>query len=41
VRPSAPVLYEGGVSEVGWSFDAEGAFCGVLRNEVKNYFLRK
>mmetsp|Transcript_47271 Transcript_47271/g.122166 ORF Transcript_47271/g.122166 Transcript_47271/m.122166 type:complete len:417 (-) Transcript_47271:2071-3321(-) len=27
------VMYEGGVNEVGWTFDLEGNFWGVLRNE--------
>lgn len=33
VSPDAPVVYQGGVSEVGWAFDLSGTFTGVLRNE--------
>jgi hypothetical protein len=33
VDPAHPVVYKGGVSEVGWDFDADGNFWGVGRNE--------
>lgn len=28
-----PISYTGGVSEVGWAYDLQGHFWGVLRNE--------
>jgi hypothetical protein len=33
VNPDIPVLYNGGVSELGWAFDDEGNFYAVGRNE--------
>mmetsp|Transcript_19723 Transcript_19723/g.27507 ORF Transcript_19723/g.27507 Transcript_19723/m.27507 type:complete len:235 (-) Transcript_19723:26-730(-) len=33
VNPSQPILYLGGVSEVGWTFDDDGNLWGVMRNE--------
>jgi hypothetical protein len=33
VDPKTPVVYRGGASEVGWSFDLEGNLYGILRNE--------
>jgi hypothetical protein len=33
VDESFPAVYNGGVSEVGWTFDSDGHFWGVMRNE--------
>ena len=33
VNPAHPIMYEGGVSEVGYEFDAAGNFFAVTRNE--------
>jgi len=33
VNPDITVLYDGGVSEVGWTFDDDGNFYAVMRNE--------
>jgi len=33
VNQTVPWMYYGGVSEVGWTFDAKGNFWAVLRNE--------
>ena len=33
VDPQRPVIYSGGVSEVGWEFDEAGALWAVTRNE--------
>jgi len=33
MNSSVGQVYRGGASEVGWTFDLEGTFWGVLRNE--------
>ena len=33
VKPESPVLYQGGISEIGWEFDAQGNMWAVGRNE--------
>lgn len=33
VQSEIPVSYVGGGSEVGWNFDLNGNFYGVIRNE--------
>lgn len=33
VNASNPIMYKGGVSEVGWTFDDAGNFYAVMRNE--------
>ncbi len=37
VNPVRPVVYKGGVSEVGWAFTADGGIQGVMRNEGMLY----
>ena len=33
VNPDKPIVYEGGISEVGWAYDIDGNIWGVGRNE--------